>query len=198
MTNNKELFLRWTKYLWVAQIVALVSVIVASISFEGIDLGWTNHIVMLALAYILYQLAPINARYRKAAVFTGISIVLSILVKFVSVSVLTFAVSICSLIAIYQECSAHSEILVGIDDKLARKWHSLFNWQIVGGLILGVLVAPTIILVAVYFPLDANLLATITLALITGFDTILRLVYLSYLKRMRKLCEAIPENVNMD
>lgn len=198
MTNNKELFLKWTKNLWIAQIVVFISVIVASISSEGIDLGWINHIVMLAVAYILYQLAPINTRYRKAAVFTGISIVLSILVKFVSVSILTFAVSICSLIAIYQEYNAHFEILVGIDDKLARKWHSLFNWQIVGGLILGVLVAPTIILVAVYFPLDANLLATITLALITGFDTILRLVYLSYLKRMRKLCEVIPGNVNMD
>jgi len=196
MTNNKELFLKWTKNLYNVQIVLLVCGVLSAIPMLGNVFGWISRIFSLIVVYILYQLAPVNERYKKAAIFSGVAIVIGLLTHFMNVTmVISLAVVICSLVGTYQEYTAHSNMLDGIDNILARKWHSLFNWQVFGGLFLGVLLSPIIVLLTVLLLLDANILTAITLVVVTGFDLILDLVYLKYLKRTREQYEAFPGDV---
>lgn len=195
MTNNKELFLKWMKNLYNVQIVVLVCSILAAIPLIGTVMGWVSLILSAVVVYILYQMAPVNDRYRKATIFTGIGVGINIIAKFASVGILSFVGSICTLIGFYQEYSAHSDMLDGIDAKLAKKWHSLFNWQLIGGIILGVLGAPIVVLLGVSLLIDTNILTTVVLVLVTCFDTVIRIIYLRYLKRTREMYEAFPENM---
>ena len=194
--TNKELFLKWTKNLYNVQIVLLVCGVLSAIPLLGNVFGWISRIFSLIVVYILYQLAPVNERYKKAAIFSGVAIVIGLLTHFMNMTMLiSLVVIICSLVGTYQEYTAHSDMLDGIDNILARKWHSLFNWQVFGGLFLGVLLSPIIVLLTVLLLLDANILTAITLVVVTGFDLILDLVYLKYLKRTREQYEAHPGNM---
>ena len=195
MTNNKELFLKWTKNLYNVQIVLLVCGVLSVIPMLGNVFGWISRIFSLIVVYILYQLAPVNERYKKAAIFSGVAIVIGLLTHFMNITmVISLAVVICSLVGTYQEYTAHSDMLDGIDNILARKWHSLFNWEVFGGFFVGILVSPIIVLLTILLVVDANILTAIMLVAVTGFDLILDLVYLKYLKRTREQYEAFPGN----
>lgn len=197
MANNKELFSKWMKNLFNVQIVVLVCSVLSSIPLIGGVFGWIGIILLVISAYVLYKMAPVNDRYRKASIFKGIAIGISIIAKFGNVMLMSsLASSICTLIGHYQEYSAHSEMLDGIDAKLAKNWHSLFNWQIFGGIVLGVLGAPIAVLLGVLLLVDANILTTVVLILVTCFDTVMGIIYLMYLKRTREKYEAFPENMS--
>ena len=198
MTNKKELFLKWTKNLYNVQLVLLVCGVLSAFPLLGNVFNWISSILTLVIVYILYQLAPVNERYRKAAFFSGVAIIARLLTATINFSVIVLGVLICALVGTYQEYCGYSDILDGIDNTLARKWHSLFNWQIFGGIFLGVLISPIIVLLTVFLVLDANLLTTVTLIAVTGFDLILDLVYLRYLKRTREQYEAFPENMDTE
>lgn len=193
--TNKELFLKWVKNLYFVQIALLVCAVLSAIPLIGTVFNWLNSILSAIVVYILYQLSPVKDRYRKAAIFTGISVVAGLLTSFIDLGVVALVVSICSLVGLYQEYCGHSEMMDGIDNSLAKKWHSLFNWQIFGGIVLGVLGAPIVAVLAALLLLDTNLLTAIVLILVTGFDTVIRIIYLRYLKRTREMYEAFPENM---
>ena len=195
MTNNKQLFLKWTKNLYNVHIAMIVCTVLSVIPLIGDLFTLVSSVLSLVTIYILYQLAPVSERYRKAAIFSGIGIIAGLLTAAVNVIVISIAVVICSLVGTYQEYTAQSDVLDGIDNILAKKWHSLFNWQVFGGFFVGVLVSPIIVLLTVFLVMDANILTAITLVAVTGFDVILELVYLNYLKRTRMQYEAFPENM---
>ena len=195
MTNKKELFLKWTKNLYNVQLALLVCGVLTAIPLLGNVFSWVSRILTLVVVYILYQLAPVSDRYRKAAIFSGIATVAGLLLVAEVGIIISIVVLICSLVGTYQEYTAHSDILEGIDNSLARKWHSLFNWEVFGGIFLGVLISPIVVLLTVFLVLDANLLTAITLIVVTGFDLILDIVYLTLLKRTRAQYEAFPEHM---
>lgn len=181
MTNNKALFMKWIQYLLYVNCVLLVT---EAVSFLGDWVGWVNIILSFGTLFVIYKLAPVNKRYGKAAIFLAIAFVITLIFRFTTVGVLILVGSICSWIALYQEYSAHSEMLDGVDDKLARKWHSLFNWQIWGGFGLAFLESILVIALAAASTQDADSIATILLALVEGYDIIIKVFYLIYLKRM--------------
>lgn len=189
MTNNKELFLTWTKNLYYLQCAALIGMLVASLPFVGSWFGWVNTAISVGILFAMYKLSPVNARYRKAAIFLGISVVCAILVKGEILAILTFVASICSLVAIYQEYNGHSEMVAGIDEKLSSNWHSLFNWNFWGGIVVAIFGSVVVVIAGVALILDASLLAGVVLILTLGFDTIIRIVYLRFLKRTREVYE---------
>ena len=195
MTNNKALFLKWVKNLYYVQFALLIGGVLAAIPLIGGVFKWVNAILTVGVVYILYKMAPTKDRYRKAAIFMGISVGVSLLSGFINVGIFSIAISICSLVGLYQEYCGHSEMLNGIDNALAKKWHSLFNWQIFGGVVLGILGAPIVVLLGVVLLLDTNILTVVILILVTCFDAIIQIVYLSYLKRTREMYEAFPTNM---
>ena len=102
---------------------------------------------------------------------------------------LSVVVSICSLVALYQEFCGHAEMMTGIDEKLSKNWHSLFNWNIFGSILVGVFGAITVVFSVVALVLDANLIAGLVIALVLGFEVILQIFYLCFLKRTREAYE---------
>ena len=189
MTNNKELFLTWTKNLYQLRWVALVGTLIASLPFVGAWFGWVNTLISVVILFVIYKLSPVNDRYRKAAIFMGISIVLGVLVKTEILNMLSFVASICSLIAVYQEYCGHAEMMTGIDEKLSRSWHTLFNWNIIGGILIGAFGSITTVLAGVALVLDANIIAGIVLGIVLGFEVIIQIFYLRFLKRTREVYE---------
>lgn len=189
MTNNKELFLKGTKNLFYIHIATLIGSILIELPLIGSWFGWINIIINIGIVFILFKLAPVNERYRKAALFMAIAVGAAILTKLLDIGILSFVGSICSLIAIYQEYKGHSEMMKGIDNKLADKWHGLFYLQVFGGFLLGLLSTPIIIAIGIASVIDTNLLAGIFVVLILGFDIIIEILYLLYMKRMHAVYE---------
>lgn len=183
MTNNKELFMKWIQNLFYVQCAMLVGYLIEYLPFADGWFRWVNLVLSLAGAYVLYQLIPVNARYRKAVIFTGIAIVIRFVGNLVEVSALSLGMSICVLIGLYQEFSAHSEMLDGIDHRLSRKWHTLFNWNIFSSIIAGFL-GGALLIIGVLLEVDTNVLVVVEIAMIIAVEVIIRVVYLIYLKRM--------------
>ena len=189
MTNNKALFLKWIKNLFYIECVAFLLYLISQLPFVGSWLGWIAFIVSGIRVYCLYNLLPINERYKKAFTFSAITLALTLVLKVSDMWLLSIVAMVTGLIELYQEFCGHSEVLLTIDSKLSGKWHSLFNWNVFGSIIVAILGAPVIIVAAVAFVLDANIISILTTIMILGFDIILKVIYLVYLKRTHDVCE---------
>ena len=67
------------------------------------------------------SVAPVHDRYQKAGIFRAIMLACNLITAFIVGSViLTLAASIVSIIAVYQEYSAHAEVITEKDSKLGR------------------------------------------------------------------------------
>ena len=145
---------------------------------------------------LLYNLSPVNRRYRYAFVASLIAMVGSLAEKLtfgpglaMVVSLVSFAGSIGGIVALYQEYYGHSEIAqMGRAPALRRKWCSLFVWQIVVGILIS-LVTFAVAMIgsaaeADLFKLVSNLVPVVSVPALA-----LEAVYLSYLKKTLALYE---------
>ncbi|MBQ2901865.1 MAG: hypothetical protein IJE49_08460 [Agathobacter sp.] len=181
MTNNKALFMKWAQILFYVQCAAVVVSLIASLPFVGSWFTWIIRIISIATVFVIYKLSPVNPRYRKAAIFMGISTIL--LVIFVKeLWILVIVGAICSIIGMYQEYVGHSEVMAGIDDKLAKNWHSLFHWDFWGGLAVSFIGA--ICLTILTLTISSEVSVDVAVVIADGYQTILNIVYLVFLKRM--------------
>lgn len=190
MTSKKALFLKWIKNLYYIHCAILAGIIVGALPFIGKGVSWINTILSIGAIYCLYQLMPISERYHKAVLYMGISIVLGLLTKIVDVGLFSFAGSICSLVGLYQEFKGHSELLLMIDGRLSKKWQTLFNWNIFGSIVVVLLGTPVLVAAAIAFLLDEMVISVLTIILVLGYEVILKIFYLRYLKRTHDVCEA--------
>lgn len=116
-------------------------------------------ICSLAACAILVRLASVNRRYGIAGGFRVAVVVLNLLTMLDSVgtgmaSVLGLASSVFGLLAMYNEFTAHSEVLFGLDYEMSHNWKTLWKWYI------AVLIAP---FVSVFSVLIGRILALILL-----------------------------------
>lgn len=181
---HAPLLAKWLRYLFLCQAGDLI-LSAAALIFTGIGLlPWLSRILSLAGIFCLFQLSCAWGRYRKAAVFQLIhfgTILLSLLVNPLA-SLLNLAGSVFSLLAMYQEYSAHSEIIAGILPKLSRSWHSLFNWQI-GAIVLSTVAAPFLVVLGILARLENELITTLTMAVVSLTGMCLHTVYLAFLHK---------------
>jgi len=182
--EKKELFLKWTQYLLYIQIGALVLSIVGKLPILDNVVMWISKLFAIASVYVLYQLASVHDRYKKAAMFGGIAIALNILLIFWSNGLVAFAAGILNLIFTYQEYSGHSDMMSGVDEKLSRNWHTLFNWGIIVGVLMGG-ISPVIIVVGVLANVEANTIADMVVGVLGIVNLVLQAVYVYFLYRMR-------------
>jgi len=181
MTNNKALFMKWIQILFYVQCAAVVASLIASLQFVGSWFTWMRRIISIATVFVIFKLSPVNPRYCKAAIFMGISTIL--LVVFVKeLWILVIVGMICSIIGMYQEYAGHSEVMAGIDDKLAKNWHSLFHWDLWGGLAVSFIGA--ICGVILTLTISSEVSVDVAVVIADGYQTILNIVYLVLLKRM--------------
>lgn len=150
--------------------------------------GWLTRAVTLAAAVILFRLAPVNPRYKTAALCRCIAIVSGILTTLsgtLGASVLNLAAAICQTVACYQEYYAHGELIEKRDEKLARWWRALFIWSLVIEIFGGVLVVFAAVLGMMMDYASAAILTTVMIGgVVVGCG--LQATYLVFLKKTRE------------
>ena len=113
---------KYFKNLFYIQISALILSILSAVPGINTVTDWANGIIQLFIIVIMFQLTAMHERYRKAAIFLCVTVGFTLISMLTDIGILTFAISICSLISIYQEYSAHSAMIERVDANLAGKW----------------------------------------------------------------------------
>lgn len=193
---HKALLQKWLPILLYVQCTGMVISALALLLPLGSWTTWISYILTIATFSVLFQLAPACRRYRKSAVFQCISLILLILnalivfnggtsvVASLIGSVFSIAASVCTLIAAYQEYYGHADVIRELDGKLSQRWRSLFVWQIVVGVVIGL--GSTIVAVISMMIGTADI-ATVAVVIVSLAGVALRIVYLLYLGKTIKL-----------
>ena len=179
---HKPLIAKWIRVLYICSIVNLFVLALNGFTATGKVgnlISWALTAVMLVA---LFKLAPVNERYRKAAVLTVVTLVGGMLVSVVKMNLLTMAVSVCTIIASYQELNALSEMVAPKDPKLSSRWHSLFYYELAAGLISG-FVSSAGVVIAVLADVEADTIISVALLFVMAVGVVLGLFRMLYLKQ---------------
>jgi len=187
MENNKEKYIKQIRVLFCIHCLACACIIAAWIPALTNLIAWVNIFISIGISIVLFLLAGSNKRYSKAAMFRVIVVVLSILSKFGDNNIFSLATSVLLLCSLYHEYNGHSEMLVNINEKLSKRWKELFNIYIFGSVLVSVLSSAMIIALSPMFLQYGMVIVGIVIALAGGFDLVMMIVYLLYLKQMMKL-----------
>ena len=176
-----------TKWLRALVYIAIVSIVNSAISILPIIPAsvttWISRGIMVAMVVCMFRMAPVNERYKKAGILRAVWLGCMIASLVFMPSILVLAASILSIIAVYQEYSAHSEVVADKDAKLSRNWHSLFNWSIVTGLLVGFGSVVTA-LIASFAGVEITRITAIVTGILGIPQLVIEIVYLLYLKKM--------------
>lgn len=182
--THKPLLAQWLDTLLKIQIAAVALSVLAVIPGVSKVTQWISPLVSAGVILALFRLAPANERYRKAAIFRCITLAGTVL-ALLNISALALVTSVCSIIASYQEYNAHSEVTHAAP-VLSGKWHSLFYWQLVAGILSGFgAVAGTVI--AVLVGVDTTAIVSGVVMIVAAVSIVLQIVYVTYLKKTLEL-----------
>lgn len=195
---NKAILQKWLPILLYVQCTSMAISVLSLIIPLGNVTTWIGYIVTIAAFFVLFQLVPACKRYRKSVVFQCIGLILLILNSVIIVNsgtttasnligtAVTFAASVCTLIASYQEYYSHGEVIRELDGKLAKRWRSLFVWQIVVAIVVGFGSSIAAVIIVMIGLADVAAVGiVVVIASLAGVA--LRIVYLLYLGKMIKL-----------
>lgn len=183
MISKKELFSKWISILWYIQLGVLVWEVLSWFPLPTILLGWGSKILSLITAVILFQLTPVYKRYRTAGIFVCVAVALSLVNMLLQSTMVQLGASACALAALYFEFTAHAELVREQDWKLAKSWNVLFEFEIICGVVVGIVGAPLAVVIAVILAIDPNIVASGVMVLMAGGGIVLQILYLILLKR---------------
>ena len=180
----------WLPVLKYCALASLINSVISYFPFVPASLiTWISRGIMLAVTFCMFQLAPVHDRYQKAGIYRAIMLACNLITAFVVGSmILTLTASIVSIIAVYQEYSAHAEVIADKDSALAKAWHSLFNWSILAAVLLSfgaTIVA--VILVMVDMNGGASRISAIAIGLLSIPQCVIEVLYIRYIQKLMKL-----------
>lgn len=185
MDENKELLTKWLQALMYIAMISLINSVVDYLPFVPADATlWISRGIMLSMVIATFQLAPVNQRYRTAAIMRVVMLGCALFTSFVVGStLLSLAASIVSIISVYQEYSAHSELVADKDPKLSRQWHSLFNWSILAAVLVS-FGSVVVVLLVTMSAMDTGIVTDLIVLLLGIPQLVIQVVYMIYLKKM--------------
>lgn len=180
-------FLR--KWLWILFWLIVPSTIAAILSNENVAPvapkvyfvgGILNAACTIAYGVILIKLSWEEERYRSAGICTLIPALINALLLVLSGGeeltgfwlIIVIPAAIVGLVGEYYEFSAHSAVLVGVDDILSDKWTMLWKWYV--GFMAGIIGCVVLFLILPVLGFIAFVVSGIGLVVVS----ILKLVYL--------------------
>ena len=179
----------WLPVLFTIHLISLPLTFLAAVTGWRTILTWITGVLSTGSILALFRLTPENQRYRTAAIFSCIVFFGNMINPLGGGVILSLVVSVCSIIAMYQEYVAHSELCAGIDAVLSRKWHSLFTWKLIVGLLSGFLSSAGVV-IAVLVGMDSEAIVTVAVVFIGAVSAAMEVFYLCYLRRLQK---ALPK-----
>ena len=184
MEFRSDLFIKWLRVLLYIAIVSIVNSVISILPIIPASVTtWISRGIMVAMVVCMFRLAPVNERYQKAGILRAVWLGCMIASLVFLPSILVLTASILSIIAVYQEYSAHSEVVADKDAKLSRNWHSLFNWSIVTGLLVGFGSMITA-LIASFAGVEITRITAVVTGILSVPQLVIEIVYLLYLKKM--------------
>lgn len=177
---------KWLRNLFYVHIVSIALSLVSLLPINDSFSVWISRAMTAIVVVCLFQLAPASDRYKKAAVFSAVSLGLNLAATLLLTTPLTLAASILSILATYQEYSGHSDMVAQADPKLSRQWHSLFNWQIAVG-VLTSLVSMVAVVTLAALEMNATAITALIVGALSLVGVVLSVLYLVYLNRMIKI-----------
>lgn len=187
MEYRENLPVKWLRYLFYVQIAGIAVSLLGWVSSSEALNVWLGRAVTLGVVVCMYQLSPMDPRYKKSFILRGVMLILTLITYLLhSSTFLTLAASVLSILATYQEYHAHSGLVAQQDEQLSGRWSSLFVWEILVSVLTTVLtMAATLILVMGGIGTSA-VVAVITV-IMKLVSLVLRVLYLVYLNRTAKL-----------
>lgn len=167
----KERLMKCFGYLIVIRFAAAVLPLLSMVPYVGGFADYLGLVLTFVKIWILGGIGGRGTRYSRTAMLLLISVVAELIGGFlplmglqdalgdiynVFATALTLIASLCSFLAMYQEYNAHAELIEPVDPDLARRWHKLFNWQIVY-LLAAYVVSVVLIAVLFVFPLAIHI-----------------------------------------
>lgn len=152
----------------------------------------------LAYGAVLLVMAKYQRRYRFAGICLLIPTALNLLSQLLLPDAGTTLMSlfttlptiILSMIAIYQECKGHYEVLMPLDSELSEKWNRLWKWNI--GLSIAMIVSLILTMITALSQMLPLMMAAAFLTLIVSFVamivSLLKLVYLYQTSKLLRGC----------
>ena len=184
MEFRSDLLTKWLRALVYIAIVSIVNSVIGILPIIPASVTtWISRGIMVAMVVCMFRMAPVNERYKKAGILRAVWLGCMIASLVFMPSILVLAASVLSIIAVYQEYSAHSEVVADKDAKLSRNWHSLFNWSIVTGLLVGFGSMITA-LIASFAGVEITRITAIVTGILGIPQLVIEIVYLLYLKKM--------------
>ena len=181
---KSDLLAKWIRVLIYIAIVSIVNSVISILPIIPASVTtWISRGIMVAMVVCMFRMAPVNERYKKAGILRAVWLGCMIASLVSMPSILVLAASVLSIIAVYQEYSAHSEVVADKDAKLSRNWHSLFNWSIVTGLLVGFGSVVTA-LIASFAGVEITRITAIVTGILGIPQLVIEIVYLLYLKKM--------------
>lgn len=189
--SHIPLLKKWLRLLMYISLTGLVLAALTLIPGAGTLLKWVSYLVSGVGIYVLFRMSPACDRYRKSALLRCaylVGTVLAILLASWGIlgSLASLTGSICGIIASYQEYHGHADVVEPFDKVFSGKWHSLFTWQILVGVLVGL---GSVVGVVLSVFNGGTVSVELTVALISIPSVILQAVYLTYLNRMGKLLQ---------
>ena len=190
MENRSELLIKWIRVLMYIAVTSVVNSVINYLPFVPAAVTtWISRGIMAGVVICMFRLTPAHGRYKKAGIMRTIVLACTLITAFAfASSILNLAASILSIIAVYQEYHAHAELIADQDSKLSGKWHSLFNWGLVAGILVGFGSTVTVLILTL-MESDVVPLTAIIVGVLGIPQIILDLVYALYLKKMVSIFE---------
>ena len=182
--THKPLLAQWLDVLLKIQIAAVAVSLLAMIPGVIKVTQWVSPLLAVGVIVALFRLTPVSGRYRKAAIFRCVTLAGTVLALF-NINALSLVTSVCAIVASYQEYAGHSEV-TNAAPALSRRWHSLFYWQLVVGILSGFgAVAGTVI--AVLVGVGSTAIINGVVVVIAAVSVVMQIVYVLYLKKTLEL-----------
>lgn len=189
MNENKvfdtDMIIKWLRVLMYIAIASLANAIISSLPIVPVAITtWISRGIMVAIVVCMFRLAPANEQYKKAGIMRAVMLVCTLITAFMrGTSILTLAASILSIIAVYQEYNAHSELMADKDSRLSGKWHRLFNWSLIAAVLVAFGSTVTALIFS-FMEMDAVRLTAIIVGILSIPQMILDVVYMIYIQKM--------------
>lgn len=172
----------WMRWLFIVHIVALLAPLARLLPIQNLAFG-LNLFVILGTICCLKNLEVKNPRYKKAGVFLLLSLAMLFIGRLIPNGAVSLVSSVVSLIAVYQEYAAHSEVAAPHDGRLARTWRSLFVWEIIIGVVTAMF-SVVAVLALTMLEMDAARASSVIGIAMMAVEAVVKIVYLSCVNRM--------------
>lgn len=195
MNEHTATLSKYLRVLFYVQIASIVITLINAVSYLDSITGWVIKALAIIAIWSLFQMKNASSRYRTAAIAKVTVLICGLLTTPVNTSamglsgILALVGGIASWVAAYQEYHGHGEIAAHWDEKLMKKWNSLFVWEVVISLgISTISVFGTTLMIAAGVLSSTITTVIITLSTICGLA--LDALYLHYMKQTLAFIDA--------